>query len=74
MLVIGHAVQNVAEDLPELIPFLGVHVAADVFGFDLKLPLEAGILSAVSVDGEDNRVHIQVNWQLVFLILVAFEV
>lgn len=74
VLVVGLLFQDEAEYIFELVFVLRFHVAADMVGLDLKLPLEAGILCSLFVDGEGDRVHVEMNGKLIGLSLRSIEV
>lgn len=57
--VTGLLFQNEAEYVFELTLVLWFHVAPHMIGLNLKLPLEAGILSAFFVDGKGDWIHVE---------------
>jgi hypothetical protein len=74
MLIVGQLFQYQTQYLPELRLALGLHVAANVLGLYLQLPLKAGILLAAPVYHEHHRTHVEVHRQLERLSLLAREV
>ena len=74
MLVICQIVENVAKNLFELFFVVRMHVAANMLSFILKLPFEARILCSVSVDHKDDRIHVQMDWQLIGFTFLAVKV
>lgn len=74
MLILCELLEDEAKDVLELVFVLGFHVTSNVISLDFKLPLKARILDSLLVDGKSNRVHVEMNWQLVKFPLLAVEV
>lgn len=74
MLVICQIVENVTENLFELFFIVRMHVAANMLSFILKLPFETRILCSVSFDHKDDRVHVEMDWQLIGFTFLTVKV
>lgn len=62
-----------AKNILELFFGFWLHVAANMLGLLLELPLKCGKLFARLIDGKCNQIHVEVYWEFVLFLLIASE-
>lgn len=71
ILIIVEGFQNAANDISELILFQGVHVTPYVLACLVQAPLETSIDFTAFIHGEVDQVHIDVDGECVFLLILG---
>lgn len=73
MFVFRQFPKNEANDLFKFFFGLRLHIASNVLGFLLNLPLKCGKLFTRLVDDKCNKIHVEMNGKFIVFFLIAFE-
>ena len=74
MFIVGKIMENIAENLFEFFFVVRMHVTTHMLSFIFQLPFKTRIFLPTSLDHKDNRVHIQMDRQLISLTFLAVKV